>query len=171
MFSRHVGNALSSDVVPRQRTGSSGTPLRKPHNFLILVLFTFCTCCILKCLVFVVVSCLVCVVVSCLVCNVVVVLCVLLLVVLCVMLSSHVYLLYHVCIVVFTLDAVLLARSQYSEGPATGQHDTGFSWFPSVYRQMLRWFPRFQVATTCFSCSPPDLKLVVTNLIFCIHVK
>jgi hypothetical protein len=20
---------------------------------------------------------------------------------------------------------------------------------------MLRWFPRFQVATTCFSCSPP----------------
>jgi hypothetical protein len=35
--------------------------------------------------------------------------------------------------------------------------DTGFSWFPSVYKQMLRWFPRFQVATTCFSCSPPDL--------------
>jgi len=29
-----------------------------------------------------------------------------------------------------TLDAGLLARSQYSEGPATGHPDTGFSWFP-----------------------------------------
>jgi hypothetical protein len=48
---------------------------------------------------------------------------------------------------------------------------TGFPWFPCVYKQMLRWFPRLQVATTCFSCSPPDLNLVVTNFIFCIHVK
>jgi len=30
----------------------------------------------------------------------------------------------------FTLDAGLLVRSQYSEGPATGRHDAGFSWFP-----------------------------------------
>ena len=30
------------------------------------------------------------------------------------------------CIAVFTLDAGLLARSQYSEGPATGHLDTGF---------------------------------------------
>ena len=30
----------------------------------------------------------------------------------------------------FTLDAGLLARSQYSEGPATGHLDTGFFWFP-----------------------------------------
>jgi hypothetical protein len=30
----------------------------------------------------------------------------------------------------FTLDAGLLARSQYSEGPETGHLDTGFSWFP-----------------------------------------
>jgi len=65
----------------------------------------------------------------------------------------------------------LLARSQYSEGPATGHLDTGFSWFPYVYKQMLRWFPAFQVATTCFSCSPPDLNLVVTNFMFCLHVK
>ena len=36
---------------------------------------------------------------------------------------------------------------------------------------MLRWFPRLKVATTCFSCSPPDLNSVVTNFIFCIHVK
>jgi len=61
----------------------------------------------------------------------------------------------------FTLDAGLLAWSQYSEGPATGHIDTGFSWFPCVYKQMLRWFPRFQVATTCFSCSPPDLNHVL----------
>ena len=104
-----------------------------------------------------------CIAVGCLMCIVVVVLCVLL--------SSYVYLVYYLRIAVFTLDAGLLARSQYSEGPATGHLDTGFSWFPCVYKQILRWFPRFQVATTCFSCSPPDLNLVVTNLIFCIHVK
>ena len=107
--------------------------------------------------------CLVCSVVSCLVFIVVVVLCLLL--------SSYVYLSYYVCIAVFYLDAGLLARSQYSEGPATGHLDTGFSWFPCVYKQTLRWFPTFQVATTCFSCSPPDLNSVVTNFIFCIHVK
>ena len=39
---------------------------------------------------------------------------------------------------VSTLDAGLPARSQYSECPATGQLDTGFSWFPCVYKQMLR---------------------------------
>jgi len=98
---------------------------------------------------------------SCLMCIVVVVLCVLL--------SPYVYLLYYMCIAVFTLDAGLLARSQYSEGPATGH--TGFSWFPCVYKQMLRWFPRFQVGTTSFSCSPPELNLLITNFIFCIHVK
>ena len=47
-------------------------------------------------------------------------------VVLCVLLSSYVYFLYCVCIAVFTLDAGLLARSQYTEGPATGHLDTGF---------------------------------------------
>ena len=114
-----------------------------------------CTCCILGCLVCIVVSCLVCIVV----------------VVLSVLLSSYVYLLYYVCIAVFTLDAGLLARSQYSEGPETGHLDTGFSWLPCVYKQMLRWFPRFQVATTCFSCSPPDLNLVVTYFMFCMHAK
>ena len=67
----------------------------------------------------------------CLVCIVVVVLYVLL--------SSYVYLLYYVCIVVSTLDAGLLVRSQYSEGPATGHLDTVFSWFPCVYKQMLSW--------------------------------
>ena len=51
-------------------------------------------------------------------------------VVLYVLLSSYVYLLYYVCIAVFTIDAELLARSQYSEGPATGHLDTGFLGFP-----------------------------------------
>jgi len=73
-----------------------------------------------------------------------------------------VYLLYCVCIDILTLDAGLLARSQYPEGPATGHLDTGFSWFPFVYKRMLRWFPSFQVATTCFLCSPPDLNFLVT---------
>ena len=76
----------------------------------------------------------------------------------------YVYLLYCVCIAVLTLDAGLLARNQYPEGPATGHLDTGFSWFPCVYKQMLRWFPTFQVATTFFSCSPPDLNFLVTFL-------
>ena len=52
---------------------------------------------------------------SCLVC--VVILCVF------VVLCGH-------CFYFFTLDAGLLARSQYSEGPATGHLDIGFSWFP-----------------------------------------
>ena len=59
-------------------------------------------------------------------------------VVVCVLLSCYVYLLYYVCIAVFTLDAGLLARSQYSVGPVTGHLDTGFSWFPCVYERMLR---------------------------------
>ena len=96
-------------------------------------------------------NCLACIVVTCLAGIIVValcvlllaVLCVLLLVVLCVLSSSYVYLLYYVCIVVFTIDAGLLARSQYSEGPATGHLDTDFSWFLCAYKQMLRWFPRF----------------------------
>ena len=119
--------------------------------FLTVVLFTFCKCCTLRCLVCIVVSCLVCIVVNCLVCIVLVVFIVV--VVLFVLLSSYVYLLYCVRIVVSNLDAGLLARSQYSEGPATGHLNTGFTWFPCVYKQMLRWFPRFQVATTCFSCT------------------
>ena len=74
---------------------------------------------------------------------------------LCVFVVLYVYLLHYVCIAAPTLDAGLLARSQYPEGPATGHLDTGFSWFPCVYKRMLRWFPSFQVATTCLSCSPP----------------
>ena len=75
------------------------------------------------------------------------------------------------CCSFLTLDAALLARSQYSEGPATGHLDTGFFQFPCAYKQILRWFPRFQVATTCFSCSRPNLNLVVSNFMFCLHVE
>ena len=76
-----------------------------------------------------------------------------------------------ICVFFFNLNAGLLATGQYSEGPATGHLDTGFSWFPCAQKQILRWFPRFQVATTCFSCSPPDLNLVVTNFMFDLNVK
>jgi hypothetical protein len=64
---------------------------------------------------------------------------------------------------VFPLEAGLLARGQYSEDPPIGHLDTGFSWFPWVFKQMLIWFPRLQVATTCFSCNPPHLNLVANQ--------
>jgi len=91
--------------------------------------------------------------------------------ILCVFVVSYVYLLYYVCIVVLTLDAGLLVRSQNPEGPATGHLDTGFSWFPCVYKRILRWFPSFQVATTCFSCSPPDLNFLVTFFRIFVYIK
>jgi hypothetical protein len=73
-----------------------------------------------------------------------------------------------VSIDVFPLDAGLLAGGQYSEGPATGHLDTGFFFgFP-----VLSWFPRLQVATTCFSCSPPNVNLVANQthvLCMCDH--
>jgi hypothetical protein len=72
----------------------------------------------------------------------------------------------HCCAYSFTLDAGLLARSQYPEGPATGQLDTGFPRFPCVCKRRLRCFPSFQVATTCLSCSSPDLNFLVAYFIF-----
>jgi hypothetical protein len=66
---------------------------------------------------------------------------------------------------VFPLVAELLARGQYLEGPATGHLDTGFSWFSSVFKQMI-WFPRFQVATIYFSCSPPDVYVICDSVTF-----
>jgi len=49
--------------------------------------------------------------------------------------------------------------------------DTGFSWFPRDYKQTLRWFPSFKVATTRFSCSPPDLNFLVTFFYICVYAK
>jgi len=64
------------------------------------------------------------------------------------------------CIDVFTFDAGLLARCQCSEGPATGYLDAGFlSWFPCVFKANAEMVPNVQVATTCFSCIPPDVNL------------
>jgi len=39
------------------------------------------------------------------------------------------------------------------------------SYFPGMrmlrwFKRMLKWFPRLQVATACFSCSPPNLNLL-----------
>ena len=46
--------------------------------------------------------------------------------------------LHYVCTAVLhTLVAGLLATSHYREGDATGHLDTGSSWFPCVYKQML----------------------------------
>jgi hypothetical protein len=57
-----------------------------------------------------------------------------------------------------TLDAGLLARCQCSEGPAIGHLDTDFYLgFPVSLKQMVSWFPSFQVDTACFSCNPPDI--------------
>jgi len=72
-----------------------------------------------------------------------------------------------VCIAVLhILVASLLARSQYPECPATGDLSTGFPWFSCVYKQMLRWFSRLQVATACFSYSPPDLNFLDPYFMF-----
>ena len=45
------------------------------------------------------------------------------------------------CCFFFSLDAGLLARSQYSEGPETGRLDTGFSWFPCCLRANAEMVP------------------------------
>jgi hypothetical protein len=126
-----------------------GSFLSGCSTFLIGCRLPYCTCCMLSCLVYIYVSfkVFVCTVASWIACMVIDVLSILW--------SSYVYLLYcvfvvlgtgctvyllycvlciccTVCIDVFTLDAGLQARSQYSEGPATGHLDTGFSWFPCV---------------------------------------
>ena len=126
------------------------------------LLYLMCICCILC--VFVYLMC-----ICCILCVFVVLMCICCTYVY--LLYSYVFLLYYVCIAVLTLDAGLLARSQYPEGPATGNLDTGFSWFPFVYKRMLRWFPSFQVAATCLSYSPSDLKFLVIFFHICVHVK
>jgi len=64
------------------------------------------------------------------------------------------------CVCVYYFSCRMLARSQQPEGPTTGHLGTGFSWYACVYKRMLRWFPRLQVAIICFSCSPPDLNFL-----------
>ena len=128
-----------------------------------VLLYLMCICCTLACI---------CCTLTCICCTYVYLLylmcigCILCVFVVLMCICSYVYLLYYVCIDILTLDAGLLARSQYPEGPATGHLDTGFSWFPCVYKRMLRRFPSMQVATTCLSCSPPDLNFLVTFFIF-----
>ena len=68
--------------------------------------------------------------------------------------------------IIIIIIIIIIIRSQYPEGPATGHLDTGLSLFSCAYKQMLRRFLRFQVATTCFSCSPPNLNLGLTNFVF-----
>ena len=82
--------------------------------------------------------------------------------VLCVLLSSYVYLLYSVYIAVFLQipDCWLEASIRKFLRPATSTQV--FLGFPVSIKRMLRWFPSFQVATTFFSRSPPDLNFLVT---------
>ena len=88
----------------------------------------------------------------------------------CVFFVTACILFYCVCIAVLhTLVAGLLARSNYPEGPATCHLGTGFSWFPCAWKQMMRWFPRLQVASACFSCSPPNFNL--SRSLFHIYVR
>ena len=140
-----------------------------------VVLFSVCTGYIVRCVLCIVVSCVVCIVVCCVVCIVVCcVVCIFVSCLVCIVVVVFVYCCsYLMCIcctvcvlLLFTLDVGLLASSQYSGGPATGHLDTGFSRFPCAYKQTLRRFPTFQDATTCFSCSPPDLNLSDPNFIF-----
>jgi len=56
------------------------------------------------------------------------------------------------------LVAGWLARIQHPEGPTTIHIGTVFFWFPCVYKGILRWFPRPQVANACLSCSPPSRR-------------
>jgi len=122
----------------------------------VFVVLLMCICCNLR--VFVVFLMCICCTLMCICCT----LCVFVVLLMCICCTSYVYLLYYLCYAVLTLDAGLLARSQYPEDAATGHPDTGFSRFPYVYKRMLRWFPSFQVATTCLSCSPPDLNFLAT---------
>jgi len=59
------------------------------------------------------------------------------------LLYSYVYFLYYVCIDFLTLDAGLLARSQYPEGPATGQLDTGFFLISLCLQANAEMVPKF----------------------------
>ena len=43
----------------------------------------------------------------------------------------------------------------YTLCSVTGHLDTGFSWFPCVYKQMLKWFPRIQAVTNAFHVALP----------------
>jgi hypothetical protein len=59
-------------------------------------------------------------------------------------------------------------KSVYPEGPATGPPQRRFfsvSLCLSITEHSRR-FPRLQVVTACFSCSPPGLNFLATYFIF-----
>ena len=67
---------------------------------------------------------------------------------LCVLLLQHAYFVYY-CPIYCWLEVSIRKVLR----PAIS------AWFPCVYKRMLRWFPILQVATACFSCSPPGFKI------------
>jgi hypothetical protein len=56
----------------------------------------------------------------------------------------------------------------HPEGPATGHLDTGFLGFLCLQAN-AEMVPNFQVATSCFSCSPPDFKLIKITSSFSLY--
>jgi hypothetical protein len=60
----------------------------------------------------------------------------------------------------------------HQEGPATSHLGTSFLGFSSVFRQMLRLFPRTQVATACLLASHAAFPIEIhQNWFPCFEVK
>ena len=83
-------------------------------------------------------------------------------VILCVFVVPYVYLFYYVCIAVLTLDAGLLAKVRIRNVLRPTTSTQVFLGFPVSTSECWDGSPSFQAATTCFSCSPPDLNFLVT---------
>ena len=86
---------------------------------------------------------------------------------LCASLFAHVYC-FTVCVFLSCILQLLDAGQKSVSGRSCDQplRHRFFLVSLCVYKRMLRWFPRLQVATTCFSCSPPDLSFLDPHFIF-----
>ena len=90
----------------------------------------------------------------------------------CIFVTSCI-LFYSVCVctaVLHILVAWLLARSQHTEDHTTGHLDTGFFLVSLCLKANAEMVPKLQVATACFSCSPPELNFLDPYFLFmCMH--
>ena len=58
----------------------------------------------------------------------------------------------------FLIIRLSVSETNYHQNSFSAGHlEAGFSWFLCAYKQMLRWFPRFQVATTVIPRLTSDL--------------
>ena len=69
----------------------------------------------------------------------------------------------YILLFLFWLDVGRPAKSRYPEGPVTGHLVSGFLGFPGSLSKCWDGSRQFQVATTCFSCSPPYLNIKVKS--------